>query len=220
MKVCTDACVFGAWVASYINNKKITPENILDIGTGTGLLSLLLAQKTAAKITAVEIDEAAAIQAQQNFQASPWDNRLAVVNSPIQSFNPFHKFGLIISNPPFFNNNLQSPDDKRNQALHTTTLSYNTLINSAFNFLHDDGLLAVLLPFANAGEFIALALKEGLHLINHTKVRQTTTHDYFRSIMFFGKTIQPCTTTEISIKENNTYTTEFIELLKDYYLYL
>lgn len=220
MKVCTDACLFGAWVASTINNKKFNPENILDIGAGTGLLSLMLAQKTTALISAIEIDEAAAIQTRQNFQASPWNDRLKIYNQSIQSFNALHKFDLVISNPPFYNNALQSADEKRNLALHTTSLSYHDLISSANNLLSENGLFAVLLPFSNAAAFIELADKLHIYLINRTNVKQTTAHSFFRSMMLFSKKQQPLQTNEISIKENNNYTADFVELLKVYYLYL
>ena len=116
MKVCTDACLFAAWVAAYLQKNKINPGSILDIGTGTGLLSLMLAQKTLALIDAVEINIDAALQAKENFNASPWKQRLNVFETGILQYNTQMKYDLIISNPPFFNNDLLSPDKNKNTA--------------------------------------------------------------------------------------------------------
>src|SRR4051794_22993532 len=100
MKVCTDACIFGAFVARQIANRNLAVSNILDIGTGTGLLSLMLAQKMTAAIDAIEIDKAAFEQAKQNFEQSPWKSRLTIINTDARHFNPGNKFDCIISNPP------------------------------------------------------------------------------------------------------------------------
>lgn len=100
MKVCTDACLFGAWVANKV--QKLKPNSVLDVGAGTGLLSLILAQKTDAIIHAVEIDDEAAKQAEDNFKSSPWSNRIKIINQPVQNIKITGKYDFILSNPPFF----------------------------------------------------------------------------------------------------------------------
>ena len=125
MKICTDACLFGAWLAAKNDNGL----KMLDIGSGTGLLSLMLAQKTTAAIDAVEIDEAAYTQTVENFAVSPWKDRLQVFHRSIQEYTAAFireastPYDLIFSNPPFFENHLKSSDPKRNLALHRETLN-------------------------------------------------------------------------------------------------
>src|SRR4026209_2804349 len=113
MKVTTDACLFGAWVAREVESKKLKADNVLDIGTGTGLLTLMFAQKnTEASILAIEIDKEAAEQAAENAEASPWKDRIQIVNADVIAF-PFNKkYDLIISNPPFYENELRSGSER------------------------------------------------------------------------------------------------------------
>src|SRR6476620_3970566 len=120
MKVCTDACLFGAWVASEIRNEDL--ERVLDIGAGTGLLSLMIAQNSDAVIDAVEIDDHAYSQVVDNFSSSPWNDRLRVHHCSVQQFEPGCKYDLVISNPPFYEHSLRSPDSKKNMAMHSTHL--------------------------------------------------------------------------------------------------
>jgi len=224
MKVCTDACLFGAWVAEAANYEREAVNNsVLDIGTGTGLLSLMVAQKTKAVIDAVEIDEAAAMQAQQNFQASPWTERLHVYHTSIQEFCSVNKkqYDLIISNPPFYKNDLKSHDDKRNLALHSHALQMEELVSATKKLLKEDGVFAVLLPYQRTEDFIKLAAGKNLLLYKKAMVMQTPIHAYFRSMLLFSKQQRTLTTEEIIIQnEMRQYTAAFISLLKDYYLML
>ena len=222
MKVCTDACLFGAIVAAY--EEMPAPGRILDIGTGTGLLALMTAQKfQQAVIDAVETDETAAMQAASNFQASPWKDRLNIIHSPVQQYNhssvqPYH---LIISNPPFYENSLKSDDKKRNLALHSDELNFEELVAAFIRLLADGGIAAVLLPYARGEEFIQAAAKNNLYLLNRVNVKQTVHHNFFRVILFFMKEIHQPSYHTISIKnERDIYTDEFTALLKPYYLYL
>ncbi|MEO8711563.1 MAG: methyltransferase, partial [Parafilimonas sp.] len=147
MKVCTDACLFGAWAA---HNPQLEASNILDIGTGTGLLSLIYAQKNMhASIDAIEIDEAAVQQARENFEASIWKERLHVYNTSIQQFatSSNKKYDVIICNPPFYENDLKSENKQRNLALHSDALTLEELISDVDLLLGDDGSFFVLLPF-------------------------------------------------------------------------
>lgn len=218
MKVCTDACLFGAIVAS--DEDKY--ESVLDIGAGTGLLSLMFAQKKPdAFIHAIEIDAAAAEQADKNFSASVWKNRLAIFNHDVNKFEFGKKYDLIISNPPFFEDDLLSDFENKNAAKHNSTLSLKQLLDLLTNALYETGKLAVLLPQRRIDYFESEANKCGLHLHRKILVRQTPSHDIFRGIMFFKKQTATPHITEMSIKRTDgNYTAEFIGLLKDYYLYL
>jgi|SRR5215471_16450384 len=222
MKVCTDACLFGARVSQKIRNQKSEIRNLLDIGTGTGLLALMYAQRNPdAIIDAVEIDEAAAKQAKENFDASPWEARLNVYHDPIQQFNASAKYDLIISNPPFFENDLKSKNAKRNVALHSSDLSLEELSDAVVKHLQEEGIFAILLPYHRTEEFIDLAMKRSLHLSKKILVKQTPSRNYFRSMAWFTKKIIQVEESEIIIQnEDGKYSNEFIELLGDYYLYL
>ena len=221
MKVCTDACLFAAWVAAYLQKNKINPGNILDIGTGTGLISLMLAQKTLALIDAVEINTDAALQAKENFNASPWKQRLNVFETGILQYNTQMKYDLIISNPPFFNNDLRSPDKNKNTAKHDDHLGLPELIKAVNENLSDTGRAAVLLPYSRTNFFETHAAKKGLFIIEKISVKQTPAHPAFRSIMLCAKKEKVLQQAEIIIhNDERKYTNEFIELLKDYYLKL
>lgn len=220
MKVCTDACLFGAWVAQ-VASTHLPIKNVLDIGTGTGLLALMVAQKNNAIIDGIEIDEAAADQALQNIKASPWSNRINIYNKPVQNFLPIKKYELIISNPPFFEGDLKSVDSKRNLALHSAALSFTELLNIAATNITADGLFAVLVPFARTDEFLLLAKQQHFYLHKKAFVQPTPTHSYFRSMVVLGKCKAEASEETITIKDlNNNYTPAFVELLKDYYLHL
>ena len=218
MKVCTDACLFGALTA----NEQPSTTYCLDIGTGTGLLSLMYAQKNPkAIIDAIEIDKDAALQSNENFAASPWASRLTSFNKDVLKFNSNRKYHLIISNPPFFEDDLQSPDQTKNNAKHDTALSLIELLQVVQTHIAEDGSFAVLLPYHRVNYFIEEATQFNLHLNRQILVRQTTGHDFFRAILFFSRTKSQPQNTEISIKDHEgKYTAAFTAALKDYYLYL
>jgi len=222
MKVCTDACLFGAMAAAV--GVDLPVARVLDIGTGTGLLPLMYAQKNSnAIIDAVEIDEPAAQQAIENFAASPWGERLTVHHGSIQQFasSVNERFDLIISNPPFFENDLRSDDAKRNLALHSSELGLEELLNCIDTLLDGDGVFGVLLPYHRSAYFKSLAIDKGFCLWRDISVRQTPKHNYFRSILFFSRQPVEVVTESIVIKEaDNNYSVRFVELLRDYYLYL
>lgn len=222
MKVCTDACLFGAWMADKIaKEKKI--KNVLDIGAGTGLLSLMIAQKNPQlKIEAVEIDVEAAAQAEVNFQSSPWKKKLLVYHSSIQDYQQKdHLYDLIISNPPFYENALKSDDKKRNTALHSSQLSLHELLYSINEQLAPDGGFGVLLPFTRTNYFKELAMRNGYYLNEELLVKQSHNHSFFRSILYFNKDETAAKQSELAIQnQEGKYTPEFTKLLKDYYLYL
>jgi tRNA1Val (adenine37-N6)-methyltransferase len=245
MKVCTDACLFGAWVS----NKALVQNanSIIDIGTGTGLLSLMLAQVTESSktsITAIEIESQAAAEASSNFKLSKWSDRLVLVNDSIQNFtasiskddlvsNELNKnnnkqlFDIVISNPPFYEGDLKSPDAKKNKAAHSTELPWTSLVENVSSLLTDAGSFFVLVPTLRAYTMQKLAEAHQLQLVEEVLVYNDAKHLPFRSFLHFRKA-KPPIDKEISVLRNkmvikntdNTYSTAFTELLKDYYLHL
>lgn len=220
MKVCTDACVFGAWTASLL--KDGNDELLLDIGTGTGLLSLMIAQQTSGNIHAVEIDSPAFLQASENFQSSPWKKRLSIYHSSIQDYNPGVQYDFIFSNPPFFENELKSANDQRNLALHSSALTLYGLLKSVNRLLKPGGKFAILLPWHRALSFENDLKKEAFYIAEKILVRQTPRHTPFRCIYLLTKLSADSIAShaELIIKDgNDSYTKRFVDLLKDYYLF-
>jgi tRNA1Val (adenine37-N6)-methyltransferase len=222
MKVCTDACLFGAWVAAQIKKDSLvaTNESILDIGTGTGLLSLMLAQQIITTIDAIEIDAAAAKQAAENFNAASFKPNIQVMHANAKEWSAEKKYAFIISNPPFFENDLMSGNTKKNLALHSTELTLENLVNIIANNLTITGSFALLIPYFRKDYLIALALKNGFHLLRDLSVKQTPKHAFFRSCLVFGRTIKTPLFEEIIIQNNGVYTEQFSALLQPYYLAL
>ncbi len=220
MKVCTDACLFGAWMANWVNRSGIVFDHILDIGTGTGLLSLMLAQQCNARIDAVEIDEAAALQAAENFEASPWTQKCQVINGDIRNLHLGRKYPLIISNPPFFQDDLKSGDRLRNLALHSQELDLGELLNSISKNLDSPGKFAVLLPFNREKPFLEKTLQLGYYPEEVVRVKQTPEHTFFRSMMLMSSSQTESKVSTLIIQDNSMYTADFTALLKGYYLKL
>ena len=234
MKVCTDACLFGAWAAS--DPQVMNAHKILDIGAGTGLLSLLLAQaNNNATITAVEIEPAAATEAGSNFKLSPWADQLNLVHDDIQNFGNHANtvYDVIITNPPFYEGDLKSPDENKNTAAHSTALPWNILIENATKLLTDGGSFFVLIPTLRAYTMQKLCHNHGLQLVEEVLVHNTAKTLPIRAMQKFIKKneaqmdaektndITQVKRTKIYIKDaDNNYSPEFNDLLKDYYLHL
>ena len=217
MKVCTDACLYGAWLVQQIQDQT-GKSNCLDIGTGTGLLSLILAQKTNANIDAVELETAAVQQAKENFAASPFANRLTVVQADINQWQTEQRYQLVFSNPPFYENDLASPDVKRNLALHSSALTLETLFQAMNRLAEPTGQISMILPCHRRKAAISHALGLGWHLNAEASVYQTEKHKAFRSFLLFSQTAKTPFANEIIIKQNGVYSEAFTALLKDYYL--
>lgn len=221
MKVCTDACIQGAFTARYLADNDITAPAILDLGAGTGLLSLMLAQQVDGTITAVELDAAAALQAMQNFDDSPWADRLTLTRQDIRKMDGAVKYDFIISNPPFYEQALKSGHAGKDQAMHATNLSYQELITAAEQQLAAAGELSVLLPYTAFEGFRELALLVGLHLKQVLYIRQSVTHGFFRTVGIFSRKPGNTVVSELSVHDSERgYTPGFVELLQPYYLYL
>lgn len=215
MKVCTDACILGA--STDIENV----NRILDIGTGTGLLSLMLAQRTNAQIEAVEIDEDAYQQAIMNVKTSIFVEKIKVYHQRIQDFISTENYDLIISNPPFYQQSLKSSDAKANKALHAVELSFDDLIDSVLRLLSVDGKFVVLLPPFEIEKLIQIAQKKGLYLSKKMSIRHDESKPIFRVIAtFLTKKVHDLEekTLIIHTEDGKTYSNEFRDLLKDYYL--
>jgi len=224
MKVTTDACLFGAWAAKEIANQKPGAGKLLDVGTGTGLLTLMLAQKTNASIDGIEIDKEAFEQSKENSASSPWNSQINIIHGDVKTFPFEKKYDIIISNPPFYKNELKSGNAKKNIALHNEGLLLDELPDSIKLNLGPGGRFYLLLPYKRINEIEKLFVQRELAISHKVFVRQSTNHDYFR-IMVAGALRQEneieLLTSEISIwDDKQQYTEEFIELLKDYYLYL
>lgn len=221
MKVCTDSCLFGAWVANEFKDKQ-EELNILDIGAGTGLLSLLLAQKlSSAIIDAVEIEPSCFEQAERNISLSPWREKIRLHNADIKEFIPRKKYDIIISNPPFYESDLASDDVAKNIAHHDAGLTLPSLLEVVKKLLKEDGCFAVLLPYHRTFWFESKALEEGLFVKKKLCVKQSERHSFFRAFLLLSNRESNLTEEEIEIRDSNQqYTPAFISLLKDYYFYL
>ncbi len=220
MKVCTDSCLFGAWTAIKANQQETPVKRALDIGAGSGLLSLMFAQKNNSIIDAIEINQDASQQAIQNISLTDWKESIHVKNTSLQLFHPNQQFDFIFSNPPFFENDLKSADEFKNSAKHDTALSLDYLVHFIADHIAPNGRATVLLPFHRTSAFEQMIIENGMFVNEKLLVKQSVKHDYFRSMLLFSKIKQPETiATELSIRdEQNEYTQAFKELLKDYYL--
>lgn len=226
MKVTTDACLFGAWAVKEAGSQRPEAGAVLDIGTGTGLLSLMLAQKTDAHFDAIEIDKDAAGQAAENVAVSPWKERIHIIRGDIKELSATlpGKYDIIISNPPFYENELSSENSRKNIAHHSGGLLLHELLTAIQLLLDSEGVFYILLPYKRMNEASPLFQKHRLAITNMFLVRQSTQHDYFR-VFIAGthiiKSKEIPARNEIAVwNEKNQYTKEFTGLLKDYYLYL
>lgn len=218
MKVTTDACIQGAWtpVSGQV-------KNILDIGTGTGLLALMLAQKNPdIIIDAIELDTDAAAQARENAAGSPWANRINIIEGDIKAYRPEHKYDLVISNPPFFNNSLLSPKDAKNAARHTTSLSYEDLFGAIEENLAADGVASILLPCPEAELWEKLVASKGWHIASSLSVKHRDNALVKRMIYIISRNAPKAGASQILVIQNHdgTYTEMFAKLLAPYYLHL
>jgi len=214
MKVGTDGVLLGAW-------SNIREGNILDIGSGTGLISLMLAQRTTtALIDAVEIETEAYNQTLENIKNSNWSSKITAMKSSIQEYYPNKEYDLIISNPPFFIDSTKAPSSKRNIARHTDELSYSDLIESINRLLKPTGILSIILPITEAEQFIELAAVQNLLLNKECVVKPNSTKPSKRMLLEFSYTNSEIIKEELTIetKTRHQYTKEYISLTKDFYL--
>jgi tRNA1Val (adenine37-N6)-methyltransferase len=219
MKVTTDGCVFGALVAKNLPGA----HKVLDIGTGTGLLSLMYAQlNPKAEILALEIEESTASEAHQNVLNSPWKDQIIIEHQDVKSFQASQLFNLIIVNPPFFERSMKSDAKAKNLAIHDDSLPKQTLAKKLSELLDEKGTAAVMYPLAEMHIFKEEALPLGLQCNQSIILFDMASVEALRAICFFTKSNQVGDqTAQFIIKdEHGQYTPEFTDLLKPYYLYL
>jgi tRNA1Val (adenine37-N6)-methyltransferase len=220
MKVSTDACILGAWSARNLP-AGLGVMRILDIGTGTGLLALMLAQQTGALIDAVELDPDACAEAANNFLHSPWDSRLRAVEGDIRQLSLAKEYDFIISNPPFFNRDLKSSDTRKNMARHSTDLSLHSLLEGIEGCLKDNGSFSLLLPPKAMESFKSISAMKSWYPASELHIHHLETRPCNRVAAVFSKGFHPLTGEVIVIRTpEGTYTEEFAILLQPFYLNL
>jgi tRNA1Val (adenine37-N6)-methyltransferase len=217
MKIGTDGVLLGAWTP-LINN----PFNVLDIGAGTGILSLMLAQRSnAEQIDAIEIDEDAYEQCVENFEASPWGDKLFCFHAGLDEFvdEPEDEYDLIISNPPFYTDDYKSDNTSRDLARFEDALPFEELIEAAALLLSDNGIFSVIIPFKEEERFVAMCKELDLFPLKMTRVKGTPTSEIKRSLLAFCRIEQTPLIDELIIEiSRHNYTSEYIELTKEFYL--
>jgi tRNA1Val (adenine37-N6)-methyltransferase len=216
MKVGTDAVLLGSWVNSTDSKK------ILDIGTGTGIIALMLAQKSSATIDAIDIDASACMQALQNANNCKWNDRIHIHHISLQQFagSTHHKYDLIVSNPPYFVDSSKALEESRTNARHTDQLPFDDLLNGVLRLLSTDGKFYVILPTKESLVFRDMAEKQHLFLTKLTRVITRTDKPEKRLLMKFEFTQNELKEDSIIIEKESRhcYTDEYTELTKDYYL--
>ena len=211
MKVGTDGVLLGAWAEG--------GRRILDIGTGTGLVALMMAQRYAdAEVTGIEIDDEAAAQAKENATSSPFTERVCIHNVSLQDFNAGTTYDAITCNPPFYDNSLLCPDDCRTTARHTTSLSYHTLIEHCADLLSDDGTLSIILPAEYLSKIESECAYASLFIRNKLFIRTTEKKAPKRVMLAIGKRRTDNTTCETAILTKDGKRSEwYAQLTNDFY---
>jgi tRNA1Val (adenine37-N6)-methyltransferase len=218
MKIGTDGVLLGAWTP--IDNN---PKSVLDIGTGTGIIALMLAQRcNADQIDALEIDENAYEQAVDNFENSPWSDRLFCFHAGLDEFveEPEEEYDLIISNPPFYTDDFRSENEQRDLARFQEAMPFEDLVEAADLLLSENGIFSVIIPFNEEDRFIELCANVELFPIKITRVKGAQNTKIIRSLLSFKRfELAVLTSDELVIEiSRHEYTPEYIALTKDFYL--
>jgi tRNA1Val (adenine37-N6)-methyltransferase len=217
MKVGTDGVLLGAW----INVEGAV--SIVDVGTGSGLIAIMIAQRCDAMIDAVEIDAGACSQARENAAACPWNKRITIYHDSIQHYTGITAphYQIVVSNPPYFRNSLKPASTSRTQARHDTALNYGSLLRCASQLLAPEGRLAVIIPAEAITKFTEQAYFHGLHPVRQTMIRPRPDTDYSRCLAeFSGNRNHPVDNHELIIRgqDGKEFTDGYRLLTKAYYL--
>lgn len=216
MKVGTDAVLLGAWA------DVAKAKNILDIGCGSGLIAIMAAQRNpTATLTGIEIDTAAAGQARENSEASPFADRIEIISSDIRHYRPTQLFDCILSNPPFFEERLLPPDKIRSTARHTAGLSFEELIKETKRLLKPDGLFQVIIPYTSVCQFLAISSLQGFSLTGRTDVTTKKGKSPKRTLLCLCNNIASAGTNISQLEltdEQGCRSIAYKELTKDFYL--
>lgn len=215
MKVGTDGVLLGAWASD------IVPRRILDVGTGTGLISLMMAQRfPEAEVLGVDIDEASIEQARENVKSSPFEEQINIEKQDFQHIDSFsNQYDLIVSNPPFYQEETLGGNKPRDAARHTVSLPFETLIKNSEKLLSEEGLFSVIIPYQSAADFISTCALHLLYLTRRTDVRSNERKPFKRTLLEFGRSIHPVEAcTMILYDAENQRTAAYTELTKDFYI--
>ncbi len=215
MRINTDGVILGAH--AYADS----PKHILDIGTGTGVIALMLAQRfEQATVTGVEIDELAAHTALENFKASPFVDRLELVNSDIFLWTPAVKYDLIVSNPPFYINSLHNPDARRKTAKHTDVTFFEGLLDFVALHLNSTGKLQIIVPVELKDFLVSMAASKELHLLEELKIRSFDDAEPIRLILSFTKMqgVDFASEDFVIYKDRGQHSEAYRQLLKPFFL--
>lgn len=217
MKIGTDAVLLGAWV-----NLGSDINSVLDIGAGTGIIALMMAQRSSAEvIDAIEIDDDAYEQCVGNFEYSPWSDRLFCYHASLEEFvdEVDDKYDLIVSNPPFYSTDFKSKNRQRDLARFEDAMPFNHLVDSASKLLSENGKFVVIIPFKEEEKFIALASNANLFPNRILRVKGNPTSNIKRSLLEFSfNKAETKIDTLIIETERHQYTQDYINLTKDFYL--
>ena len=218
MKIGTDGVLLGAWTP--IDNN---PANILDIGTGTGVIALMLAQRSnGQQIDALEIDEEAYEQSVDNFENSPWSDRLFCFHAGLDEYaeEPEDEYDLIISNPPFYTEDYKSDNEQRDLARFADAMPFEELIEAADLLLSENGIFSTIIPFKEEAHFLAIAKDYELYPMKITRVKGTATTEIKRSLLALSRkeTVDFLIDELIIEISRHQYTPEYIALTRDFYL--
>ena len=218
MRVTTDACILGAWVAKHFSTQK----SVLDIGSGTGLLLMMMAQQISGRLTGIELDEAAFHESLFNVSESPWNDRIKVIHDDIRRYHPEACYDLIVSNPPFYENDLQRPDPSQNMAMHGSGLTLPALADAVDRLLDESGQAIIMLPPHRMEIFTNEMKHAGLFDQKSLTLKHSRNHKIFRSIRVFARstTLEPTEETLIIREPDGSYSDAFNVLMKPYYLYI
>jgi tRNA1Val (adenine37-N6)-methyltransferase len=214
-KVGTDGVLLGA-VADVTG-----ADTILDIGTGTGVIAIMMAQRSYSEIVAIEPDYDSFIQAEGNVTLCKWESRIKVVNCSLQNYNPpDKKFDLIITNPPYFSDSLRNPDPRKSATRHNDSLTSEEILESVIRLLAPNGRFQLIMPYIEGNIFIAEAADYGLYCNSILKIKPLPTSEIRRLILLFSRERKKATERFLTIEhgKRHEFTEEYIALTKDYYL--